>query len=101
MDIVEARADLCDWMFDQYVSGNDSVITEIEANLADIERNERLLTMIRIAMTKECELPRIGRGGIIYDRIRAEILGACMEYARRLDTIEEINAAFESFGGAW
>ena len=93
------RSDLCDWMFDQYVSGNQDAIAEVEANLAEVDRNERLLTMIRIAMTRECELPRMGRGGIIYDRIRVEIIGACMEYAKRLETIEEIDAAYESFGG--
>lgn len=89
------QQELADEMFDAYVTGNSNVIDEVDDALAS---DEGMITRMRKAMTKECQLPVMGRGGYLYGTYWKLLDSACLGIAKRCSTPDEFDKFRSEYG---
>lgn len=93
----EARQELADALFDAYVGGDGNVIIEVDDILTDVDQTDWLLNKLRLAMTKECSRPVMGRGGEIYQAYLDVLSDACETIAKRCKTEEDFDSYYQDF----
>lgn len=82
------QQELADDMFDAYVTNNGAVIDEVNDALAS---DERMIVLMRKAMTKECQRPVMGRGCELYDTYWKLLDSVCLDIAKRCTTPDEFD----------
>lgn len=89
--------DLAIDMYEAYVTGNHSVIDEVDGRLTDTDVTDNLISKLREAATEECKRPKMGRGCLLYSAYEKVIDAVCRDIAGRYTTESQIEAARKEF----
>lgn len=92
------QQELADDMFDAYVTGNHSVIDEVNDGLLEMQTMDNMIDQLRYAMAVECQRPVMGRGCEIYDAYMKIISSVCEDIAKKCTTPDEFDKFRREYG---